>query len=70
VAEGTADVAEAGAEDAGPATRLAAAGGGENAAAASCPVSMTTRAMTAPTTASAAPTTAAPERKLMSSNRP
>jgi hypothetical protein len=70
--EGAADVAgadAAGAEDAGPATRAAASGDGVPVAAALCPVSMTTSAMTTPTTASAPPPTAAPDRKLMSSIR-
>jgi hypothetical protein len=69
VVEGTADVAGAGAEDAGPARRAATSGDGGPVAAALCPVSMTASAMTAPTTASTAPPTAAPDRKLMSSIR-
>jgi hypothetical protein len=66
VVEGTADVAGAGAEDAGL-DRRAATSGDVPVAAALCPVSMTASAMTAPTTASTAPATAAPDRKLMSS---
>jgi hypothetical protein len=69
VPEDAADVAGAGAEDAGPARRAAASGDGALVAAALCPLSATASAMTAPAAASAPPVTTAPDRKLISSIR-
>jgi hypothetical protein len=69
VPEDAAEVAGAGAEDAGPARRAAASGDDALVAAALCPLSTTANPIAAPATASAPPVTAVPDRKLISSMR-
>jgi hypothetical protein len=69
VPDEAAEVAGAGAEDAGVARRAAASGACPLVAAALCPLSATASATPTPATASAPPPTAAPERKLISSIR-
>ena len=69
MAAGAAEVADAGAEEAGVARRTAAPGEGTLVAAALCPLSTRASAMAPPAAATAPPATAVPERKLISSIR-